>query len=198
MQIINDILDVSKLNSGKMNLNDDCFSLQEIKDSIHNIIGRRINDKNQTLNINITSDVPKFIVADKQKLMQILMNLVSNSYKFTKSHGEIHVIIKLDQHDKLKVSVIDNGCGISRTNIDKLFKAFTQLNFSEEITGSGLGLVICKKLAILMGGDINVESCEHKGSTFSFTIAFKNYEEVEREIESKSVSLLNKNEGKIS
>lgn len=189
MQIINDILDISKLNSGKMNLNDDCFSLEEIKDSVFNIIGGRIKDKKQKLNITISNTVPKYIVSDKQKLMQILMNLVSNSYKFTNEYGSISVVITNDTEQKLKVSVIDNGCGISKSNMNKLFRAFTQLNFSEEITGSGLGLVICKKLSILMGGDISVTSDENKGSTFTFTINYKNYEEIEREIETGSVNL---------
>lgn len=157
MQIINDILDFSKLSSGKMGVHTQCFSPREIVEIVHNTMSQRISEKKQTINFTIDKDVPEFIILDKQKLIQILINLVSNAHKFSDISGCIDVDFYIVK-DKLQITVKDNGIGISEQDICRLFSAFEQIKSSLYKTGTGLGLAISSKLAGLLGGDISVKS----------------------------------------
>ena len=188
MQIINDILDFSKLSSGKMNVNKECFSIEEIIETIKNTLGSNIENKKQKLSFNIDKNTPEYIITDKQKLIQILINLIGNSNKFTDINGQINVKINIDKN-LLYINVEDNGIGISEEDLNNLFSVFEQVQTNNYKTGTGLGLVISKKLIELLNGKITVKSELQKGSSFSFYIEYQSYELYEKQIE-KDIALL--------
>lgn len=190
MQIINDVLDFSKLASGKMNINIECFRVREIIESLQDAMGMRLNDKKQKLNFVISEEFPEFIISDKQKIIQIIINLVSNASKFSDMNKVIDIYLSNKISGFVKVSVVDKGIGISEQNQCKLFNAFVQIEDFPCKIGTGLGLAICKKLVELLEGEIFVESAVGIGSTFSFTFKYEPYEEFEKIIE-KDVGLLN-------
>ena len=144
-EIINDILDFSKLSSGKMNVNKECFSIEEIIETIKNTLGSNIENKKQKLSFNIDKNTPEYIITDKQKLIQILINLIGNSNKFTDINGQINVKINIDKN-LLYINVEDNGIGISEEDLNNLFSVFEQVQTNNYKTGTGLGLVISKNL----------------------------------------------------
>ena len=183
MQIINDVLDFSKLASGKMNMNSECFRINEIIDAVKDAMGTRINEKKQKIKFIIEEDLPEFIISDKQKIIQIVINLVSNASKFSEIEGHIEVIFSDNLEKYIHISVRDNGIGISEQNQYKLFNPFMQIEESLCKVGTGLGLAICKKLVTLLDGEIFVKSSIDIGSTFSFTIKYEQYENFERIIE---------------
>jgi len=189
MQIINDILDFSKLASGKMSMNSECFRIQEVIDSVRDAMGTRLLEKRQNITFGVCSDIPEFIISDKQKIIQVIVNLVSNAIKFSGIEGNIEIKFHLQESENIKVCVKDNGIGISEHNQCKIFNTFMQLEESMYKIGTGLGLAICKKLVELLSGEINVKSSIGVGSTFSFTFKFDTYEDYERIIE-KDVKLL--------
>ncbi len=173
MQIINDILDFSKLTSGKMKLNAECFPLRDVVSAVSGAMGQRIKEKKQSYNFNLAIDVPEFIVMDKHKLIQIVVNLVSNASKFTGIRGDISVDISLEDQTTLSIAVKDTGIGISDSDHCKLFNTFMQIESSTYKSGTGLGLAISKKLCELLGGEISVKSTSGIGSTFTFTVKYE-------------------------
>jgi len=189
MQIINDVLDFSKLSSGNMGLNSEYFKIHEITDSVRDAIGTRLKEKKQKIRFVISEDISEFIISDKQKIIQVLVNLVSNSSKFSDIEGFIEVSFSIHDYDIILVTVKDNGIGISEQNQCKLFNTFMQIEESICKFGTGLGLAICKKLVELLGGEINVTSSIGVGSVFSFTFKFNPYEDFEKIIE-RDVKLL--------
>jgi len=192
IKIVNDILDFSKLSAGTMVLSNECFSISTIKNDINDIIGQKLKEKKQKCNYTISEDIPTYIVLDNQKLLQVIINLISNSSKFSNVSADIYVsIIKLPD-SKLEISVIDFGIGISKDDIKKLFTKFTQLGLKQGIEGTGLGLIISKKIVELMGGTISVESTLGYGSTFSFIIPYKEVLDYEKEIKKDIKKLKNK------
>lgn len=183
MQIINDILDFSKLSSGKMGINTQCFSISEIVEAVQSTMGQNILEKKQKIRFVVDNTTPEYIILDKQKLIQILINLTSNAHKFTDIGGCIDINFYVINEGELSISVKDNGIGISNNDQTKLFSAFEQIKSSLCKTGTGLGLAISKKLAKLLGGDINIESTLGVGSSFIVTAVFKPYEEHEKRME---------------
>ena len=174
LNIINDILDLSKIDAGKVELNPegvDVFNFIDEKSRVFSIIAQ---DKGLDFAVNIEEEVPKEIIADKTRLAQVLTNLVGNAIKFTKK-GKIAVNIKkvkaIGDKVELMIAVSDAGIGIKEEDIPKLFNYFTQLedSYSKRFQGTGLGLAISKRLVELMGGEIFVESEYGNGSTFYFT-----------------------------
>jgi len=196
-QIINDILDYSKLSAGKMKLNNNCCKIQEIIDYTQKTLYSQIQDKSQELKISISDDVPESIIIDKTKLIQILMNLLSNAVKFTDNQGQIEISLhKGKSPNTLSCSVKDTGPGISPEDQSRLFKAFSQLDstFNKSYEGTGLGLAICKKLVDLLKGDIKIKSELGVGSEFIFTFRYDPYEkEEEKVLVSKPEKFKNKN-----
>ena len=191
MQIINDVLDFSKLASGKMTVNCECFNIKEIIVSVLDATEQRLKDKKQKYDFILDPNLSKFIILDKQKLIQILVNLVSNANKFTDIKGTITVEFKLKEKSEITISIEDNGIGISEENQEKIFNPFEQLHYNK-ISGTGLGLVICKKLINLLGGEINLKSSLGKGSKFYFTVPFKIYENFDENMRIDSQLLKNK------
>ena len=189
MQIINDILDFSKLSSGKMMMNSECFQLKEVVEIVKDAMGQRIKEKKQKIIFNISEENNIFLILDKQKYVQIIINLVSNANKFTDIEGDIYVDFKFKDNNILETSVTDNGIGISEQNQCKLFNIFVQIEESICKNGTGLGLAISKKLSELLGGEIKVESILGEGSTFSFSVKYEPYESFEKSLD-KDVELL--------
>lgn len=173
--IINNILDFSKLEAGKFVLEKQKFHFRNMLDYVKGNHSNRIIEKGLDFSMKISPDIPEYVVGDELRIVQVLNNLISNAYKFT-SIGAIHVeVVQTAQSGnrvELFFMVIDNGIGISKTDQDKLFKSFSQVDasISRKYGGTGLGLNICKQLVELMGGNIHVESQEGKGSIFSFHI----------------------------
>ncbi len=170
--IINDILDLSKVEAGKMELVIETFSVHELlKETLTLIKNKAIQH-----HIDIIRDIDpqlEFIHGDKQKIKQVLFNLLNNALKFSKEDGgTITVSLKKKMDGMAWFSVSDTGIGIEKKNLDKLFKEFQQLDsgITRKYSGTGLGLVISRKLVELHGGKITVESIYGEGSTFTFSI----------------------------
>jgi|UniRef100_A0A6C0J468 signal transduction histidine kinase/DNA-binding response OmpR family regulator len=178
MQIINDLLDFSKLASGKMEVRNDCFCIQEIIETLKNTTGQKIQEKNQSVDFIISEDLNQFMISDKQKVVQILINLISNANKFTDVNGIIKVSFYLNDN-KLVISVKDNGIGIAEDKQSKLFSIYEQIENNGTKTGSGLGLAICEKLSTLLNGYIQVKSKEGEGSEFIVMIEYKPFNDYE-------------------
>ncbi len=181
LKIINDILDMSKLEVGKMEVEYLDFHLPSlIKESVGLFHEKRKGKraKNLDLNVSFADGFPDAINSDPTRFRQILINLIGNAVKFTKT-GSVTVKCQLKRSNNGKefiyVEVIDTGIGISADVIKRLFTAFTQADssISRQYEGTGLGLSICKRLVELMGGDIGAQSELGKGSTFWFSVPFK-------------------------
>jgi len=176
LSLINDILDISKIEAGKVDMSIELFKFSEVVDDIINSTQPLVNDKGLRLILNIPEGL--IINSDKRRIKQILMNLVSNAIKFS-DQGDIKVDVKSLNNTNLEVIVSDSGIGIKKEDIEKLFKPFQQIDMSstKKHEGTGLGLYLCKKLLNLLHGDISVKSQFGKGSEFKFTIPIKYKEE---------------------
>jgi signal transduction histidine kinase/ActR/RegA family two-component response regulator len=174
LNIINEILDFSKIEAGAMLLENIPFSLKESIEEAVKISSPKIGQKNIALSYQISSDLPSHITGDPGKIRQMLLNLLDNAIKFTDS-GQISVKLDLLERDAdklfIQVSVRDTGRGIAVEKQKLLFQEFSQLDASttRKFGGTGLGLAIIKKLAEMMGGTVELESEEDKGSTFRFS-----------------------------
>ncbi|MGF7037670.1 two-component regulator propeller domain-containing protein [Mucilaginibacter lappiensis] len=176
LAVINDILDFSKIESGNMELEEKDFSLRTCIEEVFDVFALKAAHLKLDLVYQIDYDVPAQIIGDSLRLRQILINLISNAIKFTKK-GEIYVAVHLfstseDNQIELSFEIKDTGIGISADKLNRLFKAFSQVDSSttRQYGGTGLGLVISEQLVKLMGGKISVESEIGKGSTFRFSI----------------------------
>ncbi|MEA1867840.1 MAG: ATP-binding protein, partial [Thermodesulfobacteriota bacterium] len=174
LQIINDILDFSKIEAGKLDLEIIDFDLRATMEAVSDIMAQRAADKALEFACIIHTEVQLSLRGDPGRLRQILLNLVGNAVKFTEKGG-IVVRVLLDKETQtsavVRFVVTDTGIGIPENRLDRLFKSFSQADASttREYGGTGLGLVICKRIAEMMGGQIGVESKDGKGSTFWFT-----------------------------
>jgi signal transduction histidine kinase len=176
--VINDILDMSKIEEGKFELSNTDFNFQEMLQRVANIFEFRLDEKKQHLSITVDELVPEYIVSDEQRLAQIITNLISNSIKFTPDEGAITIDVKLKETDTaarrytLEIRVTDTGIGISKEQQTKLFQSFVQVDssISRKYGGTGLGLAISKKIVEMMHGEVRIESEVGKGASFIFTI----------------------------
>jgi signal transduction histidine kinase/DNA-binding response OmpR family regulator/HPt (histidine-containing phosphotransfer) domain-containing protein len=179
--ILNDILDVSKIEAGKLELDRTSFDLEEVMDNLATIVGNQSEDKNLEFLLETAQNVPASLIGDPLRLGQVLINLAGNAVKFTDT-GEVMVRVELahEAGDQvtLQFTVSDTGIGMSQKEIDRLFQPFTQADTSitRKFGGTGLGLTISKRLVEMMGGKIKVESTPGAGSKFIFTARFKRAE----------------------
>jgi PAS domain S-box-containing protein len=174
LNIINDILDFIKIDTGKLDLEYQDFQLNNCIKEVLNLVDLEAQRKGLTLSYNLAPDLPLYIKGDCQKLKQILINLLNNAIKFT-DQGEINLAVQIIQkQDKitLEFAIKDTGIGIPYDRLNRLFKPFSQVDssISRKYGGTGLGLAICQKLIHNMGGKIWVHSILNQGSTFYFTI----------------------------
>ena len=177
LRLINDILDLSKVESGKMEVIVDEFNSMDLLKQMKDIFEYTASDKG--LEFNIVDEYNDTIYNDKDKISQIIRNLISNAFKFTKK-GSITLKISPSKKYDFKISVIDTGIGIPKDKQELIFKAFTQADgsTSREYGGTGLGLSISRELAKLLGGSVDLESIENIGSTFS--VELPNIKKVEK------------------
>jgi len=173
--IINDVLDFSKLEAGKINIDKSDFNIEKLVNETASSLNFKAREKGVPVRVRINPNVPQAIVADEGRLRQILLNLLGNAVKFT-SEGHIDVYVKMleksGQTCRLKFSVSDTGIGIPEHKSQTIFESFTQADEKtfRKYGGTGLGLSISKKLVELQGGEIGVKSIEGIGSTFWFEV----------------------------
>ena len=176
LRILNDILDFSKIEAGKLEIEDISFSLKDLTDDMANIVGLKAKEKQVQFSIDIGEDVPDLLTGDPLRLSQVLFNLGDNAVKFSESGGMVSLKVELvkenDQQAVVLFSVQDTGIGIPPEQQKKLFQSFSQADSSttRKYGGSGLGLIISKKIVQRMGGGIWFESEQNTGSTFSFIV----------------------------
>ncbi len=173
--IINDILDISKIEAGKMELVENVYDIKKELDNIHMIINNRIGEKPIELKFDIDNDLPQYLYGDAIRLRQVVINLLNNAVKFTNAgYVRLYVNAELCDEDtvKLEFSVKDTGIGIKEADVEKLFWAFEQLDMKKNAgtEGTGLGLAISSQLVEMMGGKLSVKSEYGVGSEFYFTI----------------------------
>ncbi len=171
LSLINNILDLSKIESGFVELNPENVSFSELKDNLEQLFGEVARNKEIDFNIESDSNLPKSLFIDKQRLEQIINNLISNAFKFTPKHGQVTVSF-YKENDKINIAVADTGIGIEAEKQKIIFEAFKQADGStnREYGGTGLGLSISRELARLMKADISLDSAPGKGSKFILTL----------------------------
>lgn len=176
LNIINDVLDFSKMEAGKLVINNINFDIKELIEEIVKTHTPRTLEKGLELNYSFSSSIPRYVVGDPNRIKQIINNLISNSLKFTDTGGITLTIKKMADYGnqvELKFIVTDTGIGIAQDDQLKLFHSFSQIeeSFNKKFGGTGLGLAISKNLTEMMGGKIRVESSKGVGSTFYFTLS---------------------------
>lgn len=182
--VINDILDFTKMESGKMELEEHPFELVSCIREVLRLFAAEAGKKNIELEYFLEDSVPELIYGDMARLRQVLLNLIANAIKFT-DHGGVYLIVSVNEEKDgrmtLEFAVKDTGIGIALDKVDRLFQPFSQLDTSmtRKYGGTGLGLAICKTLVEMMGGQIYLDTTEMRGATFVFTIQAQRYVETE-------------------
>jgi signal transduction histidine kinase/DNA-binding response OmpR family regulator len=200
LNLINDVLDLSKIEAGKVELYNESFSLPALLEEVTETSRTLVEQNNNQLTLNIEDGIG-FVNADITRTKQIVLNLISNAAKFCKD-GEISITVKSkkkNEDELIEIYVKDAGIGMTQEQMDKLFHAFTQADASttRKYGGTGLGLTIVQNLAKLMGGDVSVSSEMGKGTTFS--VSFLNIEKIDSEENSvEDIESLNKKTAEIS
>ena len=174
--IINDILDVSKIEAGKMTLQNEAFALQELVENLSDLCGALVGGKNIEVLFHVDPNIFVTVEGDLLRLTQVLTNLLGNAVKFTEKG---RVVLRMEELGRsagtitLRISVNDTGIGLAEEELARLFKPFEQADGSitRKYGGTGLGLVICQRFVRMMGGELEVRSEPGKGSTFSFSLA---------------------------
>jgi len=197
--VINDILDMSKIEANKLELTYSDFNFKDMMQQIINVINVRLDEKNQVLTLHIDPAIPQFITGDEQRLSQVITNLIGNAVKFTPEKGSIAIRAEcvsgeLSEYDiengiiTIIFSITDTGIGISHEQQMHLFQPFHQAenSTSREFGGTGLGLSISKNIIEMMGGRIWVESELGKGAAFVFTVKVKRSEQAQLEESAKT------------
>ena len=179
MGLLNDILDLSKIEAGKIEIEKIPFNLKEVIDNMVGVVRYKAKEKKVALSVRFDRDVPKALIGDPLRLGQVLINLADNAVKFSSAEQRVTIQValseELDNTAVLKFSVQDEGIGMSPEQQEKLFKEFSQADSSttRKYGGTGLGLVISRKIVNLMDGEMKVKSRLGSGSTFSFTVRLK-------------------------
>ncbi len=178
LTLVNDVLDISKVESGRMMLNPIVFSIAETSNNVVNIVKQQINSKAQNFDIRVHNIKHEYLFADELRLNQIFINLLSNAVKYTPEGGRITLDLKEEAvpkcHDKVRIVYIveDNGIGMSEEFMKTMYDAFARASANNlgNVQGTGLGLAICRQMVNLMGGSINCESEIGKGTKFTVTL----------------------------
>ena len=177
--IINDILDMSRIESGRMELKDEEFSFRELLDQINVMVSGQCSDKGLQYECSIIGKTEDYYIGDDMKLKQVLINILGNAVKFTPAPGSISFTVEqtasFENHRSLRFIISDTGIGMSKDYIPKIFEAFSQerSGASNKLGSTGLGMAITKSIVSMMNGDIAVESEKGVGSTFTVTVTLK-------------------------
>ncbi len=187
LNLINDILDLSKIESGKLEVEEIPLNVRQVAEEVMDLLIYRVKDKNLGIGCVVDPSIPDQLLGDPSRIRQILLNLVGNAIKFTQQgHIKISIssLLETDDNIDIKIQVEDTGMGIPPNKLDRLFKAFSQVDASttRQFGGTGLGLAISKKLAELMGGEIGVTSEIGSGSTFWFSVKCKKNAEIPKTV----------------
>ena len=178
LSLINDVLDMSKIESGRTSLNSDKVDVSEVINNISEIVLVQTKSKKQSFEIKTKGNIPPYIYADKLRLTQILLNLLSNAVKYTEKNGTISLVVEgygnNGQTCHLRFIVSDNGQGMSSEFVEKIFEPFSREtnSMTNKIQGTGLGMSITKSIIDLMGGTIDIQSELGKGSVFTVDLIF--------------------------
>jgi signal transduction histidine kinase/DNA-binding response OmpR family regulator len=195
--VINDILDMSKIEANKFELVNEEFNFEKMLQRVVNVVNFRVDEKHHTFTVHIDKDIPRFVIGDDQRIAQVITNLLGNAIKFTPEKGSITLNAKLlgEENDyyNIQFSVIDTGIGLNEEQKNRIFFSFEQAEKSttRKYGGTGLGLAISKNIVELMGGNIIVESEPNKGSAFTFNIHVKNSSRVHEGLLDSDVNLSN-------
>ena len=201
LNVINDVLDISKIEANKFELSYAEFDFEKMLMNVTNVINFRVDEKKQNLIINVSHEMPRYVISDEYRLSQVITNLLSNANKFTPEEGTIlltaNKLEELDDKIILRVEVKDTGIGINKKDQKKLFRSFEQADggISRKYGGTGLGLAISKSIVEMMDGRIWIESEEGKGSSFIFEVQVQKSDSSQRvmlppEINWKNLKLL--------
>lgn len=180
LNIINDVLDISKMENGKLEIDKQRFSLYDLSENIVKLFSVNANDKTIKFIYTIDSKLPELVIGDATRLQQVLSNLLSNAIKFTPELGKVYFDVLVENIDtvskkaKIKFSVKDTGIGMTQEQLELIFKPFSQADsgISRKFGGTGLGLAISSDIIKMMGSQIRVNSEENKGSEFYFELDF--------------------------
>ncbi|MDR2489250.1 MAG: response regulator [Desulfovibrio sp.] len=190
--VINDILDMAKIEAGKLELSNASFNLEQTLQHVANVVNFRIAEKHQRFTVHIDGNIPRCLHGDDQRIAQVITNLLGNAVKFTPEQGSIHLDARLKEAEEekekekeennrctIQISVTDSGIGLSPEQQQRLFSSFTQAetSTSRKFGGTGLGLAISKYIVKMLGGKIWIESELGKGATFAFTMSLEHAEE---------------------
>jgi signal transduction histidine kinase/DNA-binding response OmpR family regulator len=195
--VINDILDMSKIEANKFELSPSEFNFEKMLMRVVNVVNFRIDEKHQNFTVHIDQNIPKTLIGDDQRIAQVITNLLGNAIKFTPEEGRIRIDTNFVDETEgictIQVSVNDSGIGITEEQQERVFSSFEQAESSttRKYGGTGLGLAISKSIVEMMGGRIWVESEINKGSTFSFTVKMKRGAQQHRGLLSPDVNLSN-------
>jgi signal transduction histidine kinase len=177
LKLVNDLLDLSKIETGNVELDPHPFSVRGLVNEVIDMLGMAAESNGNRITSNVDKQVPDQLIGDDFRCKQVLINIAGNAIKFTKN-GKVHIEVKRvsesTKHSELFFSVSDTGIGIAPEVVNKIFDTYGQADRSiaKKFGGTGLGLSISKKLVNMMGGDIEVESEPGKGARFSFNISF--------------------------
>ena len=195
--VINDILDMSKIEANKFVLSATKFSLESMVKRVVDVINFRVEEKHQKLTVHIDTAIPRTLIGDEQRLSQVVANLLTNAMKFTPDEGSIHLEVELSSEKSeictISFSIRDSGIGISDEQKSRLFGAFEQAenSTSRKYGGTGLGLVISRSIVELMDGKMWVDSELGKGSTFSFTVCLARCKDEQKSLLSPDLNMGN-------
>ena len=173
LTILNDILDLSKIEAGKMKIQPVVTEIELVFEKVMSLFHQQARSKEIELNFKIDKEVPRYLLLDETRILQILSNLTSNALKFTEKNGQVILHASKELKDNLyRIAVEDTGIGISQNDQQKLFQLFSQVDNSstKNFSGTGLGLAISKQLSHMMGGEIGVSSEPDEGSVFWFSV----------------------------
>ena len=169
LDLINDVLDLSKIEAGRIDIEQTATDLRQLTTDLHHVVADSAKRKGLFLSMAIAPDVPRRVAADGRHLRQVLLNLLGNAIKFT-SAGEVRLDISRDDDERLAFAVTDTGIGVDAGELAEIFEAFTQTKSGAAAGGTGLGLTISRHLLNAMGADLNVESTVGAGSRFYFSL----------------------------
>ena len=176
LSLISDILDFSKIEAGIVEIQDKPFAIARLLDELHNTFATKFKEKDIDINLNVADDIFPYLIGDELLINQVLINLINNACKFTKS-GEVSINISVEHDDPkyqlIQFAVTDTGIGIDKEMLESIFHDFVQedVTIKENYGGTGLGLAISKKLINVMGSEIQAASKKGKGSTFYFNLS---------------------------